>query len=118
MGWFSRKFGRKGPNRPAMVLRRSSIDPDRREHLLNFVQTRREVEAFVEPPTTVNRVTILLVARNGEWTRRQVPDVDAAFDFAHDAGIPAYDVNQSGYPQAMRDYNARQKAAKKRLEQE
>ena len=35
--------------------------------------TRRGVEGFVEPRTAVTDVTLLLVAHDGEWTRRRVP---------------------------------------------
>ena len=63
----------------------------------------------MEPSTTVTPTTLLLVARDGEWTRRSVPDRETAFAFARRLGVPVYDVNVAGYPQRMRDYNARQK---------
>ena len=40
-----------------------------------FVTARRGVEGFVEPRTAVSEVTLLLVAHDGEWTRRRVPSV-------------------------------------------
>ena len=80
-----------------------------RAHLEEFVRTRREVEAFIEPATTVTPTTLLLVAKDGEWTRRPVPDPKTASDFARKLSIPVYDVNLSGYPSSMREYNARQK---------
>jgi hypothetical protein len=79
-------------------------------HLEDFARTRTEVEAFVEPATTVTPTTLLLVARDGEWTRRPVPDQRTAYGFAERLGIPAYDVTLSGYPSAMREWNARQRA--------
>lgn len=78
-------------------------------HLEEFARTRRDVEALVEPATTVTPATLLLVAHDGEWTRRPVPDRDTAFAFARKLGLPVYDVNLAGYPQRMRDYNAREK---------
>jgi hypothetical protein len=81
-------------------------------HLRNFVQTRRGVEGFVEPRTTVSEVTLLLVAHDGEWTRRRVPSVEWAHDFANRLGVPSYDAALVGIPQRMRDYNRRQKAEK------
>ncbi len=79
-------------------------------HLAGFARSREGVEAFVEPATTVTPTTLLLIAKDGEWTRRAVPDADTAILFARERSIPVYDVNLTGYPQRMRDYNARRKA--------
>lgn len=79
------------------------------EHLEQFVQTRYGVEAFLEPRTTVTETTLLLIAHDGEWTRRRVTSVEEARAFSRRLNIPVYDVNLVGYPQRMRDYNERQK---------
>lgn len=79
------------------------------QHLLEFVQTRRGVEGFVEPRTAVSDVTMLLVAHDGEWTRRRVPSVKWAHDFANKHRVPSYDAAVVGIPQRMRDYNRRKK---------
>ena len=79
------------------------------EHLNQFVQTRKGVEGFVEPRTAVSDVTLLLVAHDGEWTRRRVPSVGWAHDFANRLGVPSYDAAVVGIPQRMRDYNRRKK---------
>ncbi len=79
-------------------------------HLQEFAQSRRGVEGFVEPRTAVSDVTLLLVAHDGEWTRRRVPSVQWAHDFANSHGIPSYDAAVVGYPARMREYNARRKA--------
>jgi hypothetical protein len=79
------------------------------QHLLGFVQTRRGVEGFVEPRTAVSDVTLLLVAHDGEWTRRRVPSVRWAHDFANRHGVPSYDAAVVGVPARMREYNRRQK---------
>ncbi|MFC8847621.1 MULTISPECIES: hypothetical protein [unclassified Micromonospora] len=85
--------------------------PDRADldHLENFVRTRRGVEAFIEPRTTVTETTVILIADDGEWTRRRVDGPDGARRFAHKLAIPIYDVRLMGYPQRMRDYNERRK---------
>lgn len=79
------------------------------EHLERFISTRKGVEGFVEPQTTVTPVTLLLVAHDGEWTRRAVPNVAWAHNFANGHGVPSYDAAVVGIPQRMRDYNHRQK---------
>ena len=79
------------------------------EHLHTWVVERRGVEGFVEPRTAVSDVTLLLVAHDGEWTRRRVPSVDWAHDFCNSHHIPSYDAAVVGIPQRMRDYNRRRK---------
>jgi hypothetical protein len=80
-------------------------------HLDEWASARRGVEAFVEPKTHVTETTVVLVAHDGEWTRRRVANQDAAFDFAKKRGMPIYEVERVGYPQRMRDYQERQKRA-------
>jgi hypothetical protein len=79
------------------------------KHLAQFASSRRGVEGFVEPRTAVSDVTIMLVAHDGEWTRRRVPSVDWAHNFANKQGIPSYDAAVVGYPTRMREYNRRMK---------
>jgi hypothetical protein len=80
-----------------------------REHLERFAQARRGVEAYIEPRTNVTQTTVMLIAHDGEWTRRRVETPEAARRWAHGLSIPVYDVALMGYPQRMRDYNARRK---------
>ncbi|WP_209714604.1 hypothetical protein [Marmoricola sp. OAE513] len=81
-------------------------------HLREWVIARRGVEGFVEPRTTVSEVTLLLVAHDGEWTRRRVESVHWAHTFCNKLSVPSYDAAVVGIPQRMRDYNSRQKSAK------
>jgi len=104
VGLFSRRR-RKTDNHEAL------IDAALVAHLAEFVATRRGVEAFIELPTTMTKATLLLIAHDGEWTRRSVESVEWARAFAADHNLPAYDAGVVGYPQRMRDYNARQKAS-------
>jgi hypothetical protein len=83
-------------------------------HLREWAATHRGVEAFIEPKTTVTQTTVVLVAHDGEWTRRRVDSASAARDLGHRLGIPVYDVALVGYPQRMRDYTARQNRDQRR----
>ena len=83
------------------------------QHLREWVAARRGVEGFVEPRTAVSEVTLLLVAHDGEWTRRRVPSVAWAHDFCNRHQVPSYDAAVVGVPQRMRDYNARVRQAQK-----
>ncbi|HUR14011.1 MAG TPA: oxidoreductase [Mycobacteriales bacterium] len=81
------------------------------EHLQSFAAARRGVEGFVEPQTLTTSTTLVLVAGDGEWTRRRVPSREAAFDLGKRLAVPVYDVAATGYPQRMRDWTAARKAA-------
>lgn len=83
------------------------------QHLRTWVQERRGVEGFVEPRTAVSEITLLLVAHDGEWTRRRVPSVKWAHDFCNRHQVPSYDAAVVGVPQRMRDYNSRVRKAQK-----
>lgn len=81
-------------------------------HLDEWASARRGVEAYVEPRTHVTQTTVLLVAHDGEWTRRRIADFDAAAAFAKKRSIPLYEVERVGYPKRMREYQERQKRGK------
>lgn len=80
-------------------------------HLEQWAAQRRGVEAYVEPRTTVTDTTVVLIAHDGEWTRRRIGTLDAAQHFARKRGIPVYEVVKVGYPRRMREYTQRQKRA-------
>ena len=95
-------FGRRA--KPGQLRRPDSADVD---HLVAFARSHTGVEAFVEPPTAVSTTTVVFVAGTGEWTRRRVADARTAHELANRLGIPSYDAAVVGYPQRMRDWNAR-----------
>jgi hypothetical protein len=99
------RFGRK--DRPGTL--RPAGDADT-QHLESFATSRRGVEGFVEPQTTTTTTTLVLVAGDGEWTRRRVSSPKAAFDLGRRLGLPVYDVAATGYPPRMREWTARRKA--------
>jgi hypothetical protein len=76
VSWF-RRARRANP-----TLDRDAFRGDR-EHLEQFVGTRRGVEAYLEPRTTVTQTTVMLIAHDGEWTRRRVASPEAARRLAH-----------------------------------
>jgi hypothetical protein len=112
MGLFGRlRSSRRGPagrGDRRGTLDRASVREDL-GHLEQFVATRRGVEGYVEPRTAVTETTILLVAADGEWTRRRIAGPDVARRLSRELAIPVYDAQVTGYPQRMRDWSARQK---------
>lgn len=95
-------------HRPGTVRKAGSADVER---LVEFAGSRRGVEGFVEPKTLTTETTLVLVATDGEWTRRRVDSPKAAFALGHRLGIPVYDVAATGYPSSMREWTSRQKVA-------
>ena len=80
-------------------------NPKDNAYLRSWAEGRRGVEAFVEPKTMVTETTVVLVAHDGEWTRRRITEHDAR-DLGKRVGIPVYDVALVGYPARMRAYTA------------
>ena len=113
MRLFGRRRGRDTGGPRAATMDRGSVKVDR-QYLEEFIRSRTGVEGYVEPRTTVTETTLLLVAIDGEWTRRRVPSPEWAHDFANKLGVPSYDAAVVGYPQRMRDYNRRQSQQRKR----
>lgn len=103
MGILSRR------NRPGVLRAAKSEDM---QYLEEWVKSRSGIEGFVEPRTAVTETTLLLVAKDGEWTRRRVPSVEWAHDFANGEGIPSYDAGLVGYPERMREWNRQHRGSK------
>ncbi len=91
----------------------SGAVPDLR-YLHQWAAERTGVEAFVEPETSVTPMTVVLVAGDGEWTRRRAGGPAGARRIGQRLGIPIYDVHKVGYPQRMRDFDARRRVARRR----
>ena len=109
MGLFDRFRGRRsrrasGGHDPAADLK----------YLHQWVAEHEGVEAYVEPQTTVTEVTVVLVAADGEWTRRRAGGDAGARRLSDQLRIPVYDVQKVGYPQRMRDYDARRRIERDR----
>ena len=100
MGLFSRK-----PKAQAAPASAKDAQSETITHLKAFVNTHAGCEAFIEPPTRVTQTTMVIVADTGEWTRRRIPDQATARKVASQLGVPAFDVNLSGYPSRMREWN-------------
>lgn len=87
-------------------------------HLREWFAAHEGVEAFVEPRTAVTGTTLLLVDRDGAWTRRRVSGPDAAKKLGRSLSMPVYDTQLMGYPQRMRDHDARERIRRERARRE
>ncbi|WP_028477417.1 hypothetical protein [Nocardia sp. CNY236] len=104
---------RGGATRGVGALHGGSPDKQVARYLSEWVRTHVGVEGYIEPKTTVTDVTVVLIAADGEWTRRIVGERGAQ-RLAKDLRIPVYDVHKTGYPQRMRDYDARKRIEQRR----
>lgn len=108
MGWRDRFGLRKANRRSKARFDRDTEDADMKA-LIEFAKSRVGVEFFVEPETFATQTTAVAVATDGEWIRRRVGSPEAIRKLASKIATPAYDVQIVGYPQRMRDWNARNK---------
>lgn len=98
MTLFSRK--KKGGPFAARRARKATL-----AHLEQFANSREGVCAYYEAQTPHDPSAIVLVAADGEWTRRKIPSLADAQTVAQELGISLYDVAASGYPRAMREWS-------------
>ncbi len=73
--------------------------------LLEFARSRHGVEVYLEPRTRLYGDSVLLVADDGEYLRRPVPDAVSVRQVCAEHGIPVYDAARTGYPRRVRDYD-------------
>lgn len=103
MAWWRDVRGRRGAPYGGSDLTSA------RAHLEGFARSHRGVEAYVEPATNVTATTVVLIAHDGEWTRRALSSRPEAFEVAYALDVPVYDVNLTGYPARMRAWTNRQR---------
>jgi hypothetical protein len=105
MGFFR---GRKARTDGGAVVSDRNASRADLDALKEFVESRRGVEAWIEPKTSVTQATLLLVAHDGESIRRRVSSPQAGHEFARKKlQIPVYDSNLVPIPARKRDYDLR-----------
>ncbi len=114
MAFLGRLFGSSKGNSSAPASSPREAQAETMKHFRAFVARNEGCEAFIEPATRVTQTTLVVVAGTGEWTRRKVPDAGAAQKVAKDLGLAVYDVNLSGYPSRMREWNQKQQKERKK----
>ena len=112
-------FGSRKKNSPIKPPRGpgETVRPEDIRYLEQWTAQHAFVEGFVEPETLVNEMSVVLVAENGEFTRRRIGGPKGIDVVAKKLGIPLYFAEETGYPQRMRDRIERDRLIKKRLEQ-
>lgn len=94
-----------------------TIRSEDREHLRTWAAGRAFIEAFVEPETLVNEMSVVLVDEHGEFVRRRIGGPKGIDAVAKLLDCPIYDVEETGYPQRMRARIERDRLLRNRAEQ-
>ncbi|RNE49522.1 oxidoreductase [Corynebacterium alimapuense] len=115
-------FNLFGRNRSRSSLRPprapgETIRPGDAQFLRDWCRTRGFVEGFVEPETAVNEMSVVLVDETGEFVRRRIGGPRGIDVVAKIIDGPVYDVEETGYPQRMRERIERERILRKREEQ-
>lgn len=87
------------------------------QQLQQWAATHAGVEGYLEPETLVNEMSVVLVAADGAFMRRSVGGPRGAQHIIKHLGVPIYDVEDTGYPQRMREKIERDRLLRKREEQ-
>ncbi len=77
---------------------------ENRDAILGFLDTRHGVEAFMEPQTAMSRLSVVLVAEDGEWRRFELADDSFVRELSRTRSLPVFDAMRTGYPERMRRY--------------
>jgi hypothetical protein len=97
---FSREPRReRRPRRP-----RARLPRDTARSIKEFARSRTGVEAYVEPRTLDQQLSVVLVATDGEWQRFELPDERLLVKLGRKRPLPIYEVSRVGYPKRMREY--------------
>ncbi|MBC3185184.1 oxidoreductase [Corynebacterium sp. zg-331] len=113
---FGRRKDRRGPRPPRAPG--ATIRPDDAAELCEWAQGRAFIEAFVEPETFVNEMSAVIVDETGDFIRRRIGGPKGIDALAKLLDCPVYDVEETGYPQRMRDRIERDRILRKRAEQQ
>jgi hypothetical protein len=75
---------------------------ERRDEIVEFLDTHDGVEAYVEPKTVVSAKSVVLVDGAGEWRRFELKEDAYLRRLATERVLPIYDAALTGYPPRMR----------------
>jgi hypothetical protein len=75
-----------------------------RDRIIAFLDSRRGVDAFVEPRTVIHPLSVVLVAEDGEWIRIELREDAFLRELSRTRGLRIHDATRVGYPERMRNY--------------
>ena len=78
--------------------------PEDRPGILEFLESRQGVEAYVEPKTVMHPLSAVLVAGDGEHKRFELSDDSYLRELIGTHNLKVFDAARLGYPTRMREY--------------
>jgi hypothetical protein len=75
---------------------------ERRDEIVEFLDTHEGVEAYVEPKTVVSPKSVVLIDVAGEWRRFELKEDAYLRRLFADRVLPIFDAALTGYPPRMR----------------
>jgi hypothetical protein len=122
IGWLSRwiqatnarRPGRRGSRRPGGYefeartdqakrrLRGVAGPVERRDEIVEFLESHEGVEAYVEPKTVVSPKSVVLIDAAGEWRRFELREDAYLRRLSTERVLPIFDAALTGYPARMR----------------
>lgn len=94
-----------------------TVRPEDLSFLMEWASHRPFVEGFIEPETLVNEMSVVLVDETGTFVRRRIGGPKGIDVIIKKLGVPVYDVEETGYPQRMRERIEYERILRKREEQ-
>lgn len=108
----SSKSSLRPPRAPKETIRMADA-----QALKEWAGGRHGLEAFVEPETIVNEMSVVVVDSDGDFTRRRIGGPRGIDAVGKLLGCPVYDVEETGDPQRMREKMERERILRKRRKQ-
>jgi hypothetical protein len=75
---------------------------ERRDEIVEFLDTHEGVEAYVEPKTVMSPKSVVLIDGAGEWRRFELKEDAYLRRLSADRVLPIFDAALTGYPPRMR----------------
>lgn len=75
---------------------------ERRDEIVEFLDTHEGVEAFMEPKTVVSPKSVVLIDAAGEWRRFELKEDAYLRRLSAERTLPIFDAAMTGYPPRMR----------------
>jgi hypothetical protein len=75
---------------------------ERRDEIVEFLDTHEGVEAYVEPKTVVSAKSVVLIDDAGEWRRFELKEDAYLRRLSAERVLPIFDAALTGYPPRMR----------------
>ena len=75
---------------------------ERRDEIVEFLDTHEGVEAYIEPKTVVSPKSVVLIDVSGDWRRFDLKEDAYLRRLSADRVLPIFDAALTGYPPRMR----------------